>query len=425
MIEENNTEQSTEVSTEINTGVPQEVPNGETNPESAPKSGMNPSKIVLVFIAILLVGFIAATFISNFISEKKNKKYEFVPKETNTTNETEINFDVTYDNCLYTFKRVFTNGDYIVFQNPDYDKVKEEDVNEDYTERWNKYYILNTKKKILYNTFTVSGDKNNYNYYFVEYGPDGESTDSPRGMFNLNTEEVVFGYDDYSCKFHSDETTTICEKTDTTIVSNINEENETTLYGLISLKNYSVVLKAEYDYVNEDENGNFLVAKNKKHGLYSFTGTQLLKMDYDYIGLNSNIGYIAIKGKNVEYYDKDLNKLTFTKDTIKETYNNAIAKNNESKLKMTMAESYFWTAGSSMKIQDMSKPIDEIEEGKFRYKSKNKKIKGEQLIINSECMGSNNEFIYVIDGAKATKITNKELVFPEKSSEDEADAFCF
>ena len=398
---------STEVSSEASTG-------------SVPENGINTTKILVIFIVVLIVGFIGATFLFNFILDKKNEKYKFRPVDSNVTNETEINFDVTYSDCLYTYKKVFSQGDYSVFLNNNYDKTSNEDK-EEHAEKWTKYYVLNTKKKILYSTFKFDNDNSSEidNYLFRDY----ENPETNIGMFNLSTEKIIDGYDDYSCAFHSDTTTKKCDNTETTIISK--EDNEKIYFGLLSLKSYSPVLRAEFDYINEIDN-NFLVSQNNKSGLISSTGEKKLDIKYDYLGYNKYLGYIAISGNNLEVYDTKLDKVDLNTTPLNELYETAYTKytaeekeNPDKYLFFANASSYYWSVGSAMQLHNLSEPFDAKEDNptEYRYKYTGKKFKGEQLVINSLC---NDKFIYVIQKNKATKIAAKEINTP-----NDEEGYCF
>ena len=134
------------------------------------------------------------------------------------------------------------------------------------------------------------------------------------------------------------------------------------------------------------------------------------------------------QGDVVEYYNTRLVKQSIQEDTLKNAYKTALEnynkKNKEEKLdylELMMADSYNWSVGTNMKIHTMSEPFDKDSDGLYRYKYKGKNITGEQLVIYSTCFGGSDEFIYVINGNKATKITSKELDIPN----DEDGNFCF
>lgn len=339
--------------------------------------------------------------------------------EDEESNNTSIESKV----CYSSYNKVFSSNGFTIYKNPNY-KGEEDDgtMNSEYCLINDKTGATFVAYKFYRNSETSTSTKID-NYFF--FGDADEDED--RGIFNLSTKKLMSGLGDYSCEMHTDESAYDCEHSYTTIVAKYLKDDLRT-YGVISLSDYSTILPIEYNVITEDDNGNFLVSKNNKYGLYSSAGKELFKVEYDYLGFNEYLGYITIKGDVVEYYNTRLVKQSIQEDTLKNAYKTALEnynkKNKEEKLdylELMMADSYNWSVGTNMKIHTMSEPFDKDSDGLYRYKYKGKNITGEQLVIYSTCFGGSDEFIYVINGNKATKITSKELDIPN----DEDGNFCF
>ncbi len=400
--------------------------------------------IIAVIVLLLLVGCffvfkdkILKTNEDNTTIENNTTKENIpdVDENTNITEDNNITIDenktsqnemnepepeqMTFDYCTKYFKKLFSKGDYTVYENP---KVTEEFVDtEDGGILYNKYYVVNTKTKDIFDTlpFKIDSEDEGYsnNYYlFLPYEDDENVKDNTKGMFNIKNKQLISGYNDYSCQFHSDVSSYLCDNNETTMVSNYTE-NEST-FGLISLKDFSIILKAEYSSMYEIGNY-FLVSKNNKSGIYDKKGNKVLDVTYDYLGYSEYLGYIGIKGNDIEYYNTKLEKQDLSNTSLKDLYKTAYEKSKGEieYLFLATADSYFWTVGTSMRIQNMNEPFDKSDSN-YRYKYTGSKYSGEHLVINSLC---SENYIYVIEDNKAYKINKDEIYAPE----DEDGSFCF
>lgn len=392
--------------------------------------------IIAVIVLLLLVGCFFVFQDKLFKNNENNTTRENIPdveENTNITEDDNITIDenktsqkemsepeqMTFDYCTKYFKKLFSKGNYAVYENP---KVTEEFVDtEDGGILYNKYYVVNTKTKDIFDTlpFKIDSEDEGYsnNYYlFLPYEDDENVIDKTRGMINIKNKQLISGYNDYSCQFHSDESYWLCGNNETTMISNNNSNNS--VFGLISLNDFSVILKAEYSSMNEIGNY-FLVSKNNKSGIYDKKGNKVLDVTYDYLGYSEYLGYIGIKGNDIEYYNTKLEKQDLSNISLKDLYKTAYEKSKEKidYLFLATADSYYWTVGTSMRIQNMNEPFDKSDSD-YRYKYTGSKYSGEHLVINSLCT---ENYIYVIEDNKAYKIDKNEIYEPE----DEDGLFCF
>ena len=331
------------------------------------------------------------------------------------------NYDVYYDKCVGTGKdRDFEFVRHNFGLGGCYDDSDE-----------GSYFVFNNNTNSM-SQATMSSkylpEKNNYvdsNIYFFLGFDDDSSNELDRGIFDIKKQIINDEYDDYSCGFHSDESSSICDNSNTMIVRKYSNNGED--FALLSLDDYSLILNQEYSSITEIGK-NFLVKKNNKYGLYSSSGKSLLDVKYDYLGYNSFLGYIGIIGDSIEYYNTDLVKQDLSKINLENAYTSAYnqykkyidssdVNEYDKYLSMATAESYFWTEGSAMQIHNINEPFD-LEGTEFRYKYTGKKYSGKQLVINSHCT---SRYIYVIQNNKAYKIDSSEIYLPDSDNE----SFCF
>ncbi len=388
----------------------------------------------------------------NNTRESIKTAYECKPLESEAPDEYiyETN-DITlklFNNNKNEFSLLFKDGDYEVYKdNCGSGKgletiCKYSDKNK--SRKYNSYYALNTKTNTFFNTFSedwsTSYDKK---YYFLLIDTsNGEDYNYP--LLNIKNKNVIDGYSELSCTFHSDIQFDVCKKSETIIGTNLakgtNTYADSTKYGLISLKDKSNILKVIYDYMSEDENGNFLVQKDNKMGLFSSTGTELLKLEYDYIGYNEYFGYITVTGEDLKVYDNNLKLRNVDEKSLGDTFTKILNAHNEcvqskidteavNYLSLSNPDSYLWSAGSIIIKHDINNPyydnfVDK-ENDSYRFKYTGKTYTGEKLIIYSIRGGcSGKPIMYVIEGSKAHKIDTKEISI-KKDSEGNPAAFCF
>lgn len=395
--------------------------NTNITPEAEKKKGT--SKIVIIFFVIMILG-LCFVFFKDDIFKKKNP---IIGPQAHVDSD----FKVTYSIVTNYYEKVFAKDDFAVYLNTDYDLFKENEVTGEYARLWTKYYVVNKQTQTIYSSYLITkadekkteGD----NYYFIVYEDDNiDEAPFVRGIFNVKNQKMLMGYSDYSCQFHSDDSINSCENVYATMVTS--NAGDTANRGIISLEDYSTIIKPEYFSIVEI-NDNFLVStKNNKSGLFNNKGKKLLDVNYDYIGYNDYIGYIAIKGNDIELYNTKFEKQEVGNTTLKDLFTEAYAKyesehKNDDDFKnylfFEIADSYFWSIGSAMQIHNLNEPFDRNEDQtEYRYRYIGKKYKGEQLVINSLCT---EKYIYVIQGTKAYKITRDEIF--SKQSDD--NSYCF
>ena len=359
---------------------------------------------LIIFVILVLVSFLGYYIYTNVISNKneddnmnKTETSNSIDKIQNSdvindsnTDETNDEINLTYESCIKNYEKLFSKDDYEVYKNNDNKNVE--------------YYVVNNKIKKVTTAlkfYTKESDEkvDNY-YYFTDY----ENGDSIVGMLNIKDKILTSGLSDYSCEFHSDVSAYICENSDTIIVKD-------ELYGIMSLKDFSIILKPEYDSIYE-VGKYFLVSKNGKNGLVNSDGKYLLNIEYDYLGYNSYIGFIGIKGSEIFVYNEKIEKQNISNTSLLKLYNSAYKKyyneNSaaaEESLFLSIADSYFWTVGSKIQVHNLSKPFDQDEDS-YAYKYIGNEYNTDELVINSVC---SKNYIYVIEDNKAYKIPDKDI----------------
>ncbi len=434
----------------------------------------NKGLVIVVFILFVMAAFGAGYILSDSSKEKENNnnnnngntnvvENKTVDNNTNTSNESKKSQYVKKSNDYFTEEEeeslyssdldeneflsnkskmvlVLQKGDYEVY-NTNCSKVQNDFCKDKYDNKMgntDKYYVYDTKKNKGYSAMSVDDYENGpskYIFNFITMDPD--EGDDTIGIFDLRNKNIITGYEEYSCAFHSDATIEVCYKEETTIVRNNKK------FGVVSLKDGSVIIDLLYDMMYEDDNFNFIVKKGDKFGVLSDTGKVLLNVEYDYIGYSSYFGYLAIKGDNIELYNNDMIKQTIDSNTLDNLYQTSLDKYNGELLKaytdindyskpthvnLANADSYYWSSGSVFVKQDVSaKFYDEStdEKSDYRFKYTGSKYSGEKLIIFSVYEGcSGNPIMYVIDNNKAYKVDKKEIELP-KDKEGNYRAFCF
>ena len=354
----------------------------------------------------------------------------------------------TFNNYKSSFTLLFKDGDYEIYKDNCSSDNSIDDIckytSKDENKKYDAYYGLNTKTNTFYNTIAESKNPNSNNYYKLVNSNDENSSDYNLPLVNIKDKIVIDGYYNLSCSFHSDIQFDTCNKSDTILAINADEKEGTygksTKYGLVSLKDKSKILDINYDYVSEDENGNFLVEKYNKMGLYSSTGEVLLNLDYDYIGYNEYFGYITIKGEDVKIYDNNINLMNISEREFRNIYTKILNETNEcnktkensekvNNLYLTNPDSNLWSSGSILTIQDITDPYydddAEKEEDNYRFKYIGKSYTGDKIIIYSMFKGCYSQpLMYVIDNNKAYKIDPKEIDI-KKDEDGNNAAFCF
>ena len=305
------------------------------------------------------------------------------------------------------------------------------------------YYVVDTTNNNYYYAMPALNYGRGYSKYyynFLKYDDDGDKT---FGIIDIKDNNIILGYDYYSCEFHSDSTINMCNNEVNTIVEKDGKK------GVVLLKDSSLVLDVKYDNIAEDINGNFIVESNGKYGIFSSTGKALLDAKYDYIGLNEGIGYICITGEYVDYFDNKLNKKTFSLSELEKSYKKELDRKNkieldnynthkenfseppeeEYVLDLANADSFYWSSGSILVKHNINEPFytnsSEKEDGAYRFKYLGTRFSGEKFVIYSiyNACYKNNPVMYILDNDKAYKIDKKDI--DPNISKDGSGAFCF
>lgn len=248
------------------------------------------------------------------------------------------------------------------------------------------------------------------------YGICDEMYDAITGIVVPKYKIINTEYSNYSCSYVSDVSFSTCKNSETTIV--VDYENDAKS-GLLSLKTGNLILEAKYEFINEINNGNFLIKKDGKYGMVSSDGTELFTTTYDYLGYIDDTGYIAINNKDYQLYDNNLQ--TIDNNKLSSIYDTALNKQNEDDDEKNYILTY--TANSFnifadsylIKYNINEKYTDTYYEINFKYKGN--QFSGEKMIIFNQYNYCNKKenFFYVLDNGKIENININDLEIVEEN----------
>lgn len=326
--------------------------------------------VFLIFVCIICfgIGYIRSKLYPNGVTPSENTS-----NVIEYTEPPEITIDEV-KSASYTL--VFSSGDYQVYKN----------------KKRNFYYALNTLDNTLYFARNGGVDGNPSDLYLLMI----KDSEEIFGVFTLDNKTIVTGYEDYSCKMHTDIQTYSCSK-DVTIV------RTSEYYGLMSLKTGTLLLDPVYSKISMIDNGNFIVEQEGYSYLFSSNAEQLITESFNYIGYNKDFGYITILNDNIDLYDTSLAKQDLSE--LETKYNSASQNNGFVSLSST--HSYDYSGGSKLIKTNIN---EEYSAEGVNFKYTGSKYTGEHYVIfdqYSACYQTPK--IYVIDDNKANLLSSKEV----------------